>query len=114
MVTLTNTSRRMKVYNLDHPFFRTSKWGARRMAVTVVEQHRDGNRYPKVLKRSLPGSITLLAGESRKGLPDQIKAVPAIRKDLKSGVLVSKKVEESPPPKPESKPKAKRRSGGES
>ncbi len=83
MVTLINTSGKIKVYNLDHPFFRTKKWGARRMNVQVIEEHKDGRRMPKTLKRSFPGVITLLAGESREGLPDQVQAVPAIRKDIR-------------------------------
>ena len=101
MVTLINKSGRLKTYNLDHPFFRTRKWGARRMNVTVLEHRPDGTRMPRVLKRTFPGSITLRAGEERKGLPDQIQAVAPIRKDIKAGLL--RVVRE---PEPKAAPKA--------
>lgn len=109
MVTLTNKSGRMRVYNLDHPFFRTKKWGARRMNVTVIEEAKDGHRRPRILKRSMPGSLTLLAGESREGLPDQICAVAAIKKDIKAKRLVATKVKkDAAKAKPVEKPAPKK------
>lgn len=87
MVTLINKSGKIKVYNLDHDSFRQKQWGARRMTLTVIEQHRDGGRYPRQLRRNLAGSLTLLAGERREGLPPQIQAVPEIRKAIRKGVL---------------------------
>ncbi len=97
MVTLVNKTRKIKVYNLDTPFFRHKQWGATRVTSTTFEEHRDGRRLPREVHRSLPGSITLLAGESRKDLPDQIQAVPAIRKAISRGYLsvVKQKKEEA-------------------
>lgn len=109
MVTLTNTSGKIKVYNLDHPFFRSKKWGARRMNIVVIEEHKDGRRMPKTLKRSFPGSLTLRAGESRAGLPPQIQAVPAIRKDIRENRLSVKPDEvEKTEKKPQEKPVAEK------
>ena len=87
MVTLINKTRKIKVFNLDHPFFRSKKWGARRMTVVVIEEHKDGNRYPRELRRNIIGSLTLRAGEERKGLPAQIQAVPEIRKAIRKGLI---------------------------
>lgn len=91
MVTLINNTRKMRVYNLDHASFRTKQWGAKRTVITVFEEHRDGRRLPRQLHRSLPGSLTLRAGEKREGLPAQIQAVPSIRKAIKQGFLSVKK-----------------------
>lgn len=96
MVTLENKTRMMKVYNLDHPSFRTKQWGAKRTVITVFEEHRDGRRLPRQVRRNLPGSITLRAGEKRSGLPDQIQAVPSIRKAIKNKVLGCTKDEAKP------------------
>ena len=87
MVTLVNKTKKIKVFNLDTPFFRHKQWGATRVTSIAFEEHRDGRRLPREVHRSLPGSITLLAGESRKDLPDQIQAVPAIRKAISRGYL---------------------------
>ena len=51
MVTLINKTRKLKVFNLDHPFFRSKKWGAKRLNVVVIEEHKDGSRYPREVRR---------------------------------------------------------------
>lgn len=99
MVTLINKTRKIKVYNLAHPFFRSKKWGAKSTTIMVVEEHRDGTRHPRQLRRSITGSLTLLAGEKRTDLPDQIQAVPEIRKALKKGILVAVKQKAAEPAK---------------
>jgi len=93
MVTLINKTRKMRTFNLDHPFFRSKKWGAKRLNVIVVEEHKDGSRYPREVRRNIVGSLTLLAGEERTGLPPQIAAVPEIRKAIRKGLIVVQKAE---------------------
>lgn len=94
MVTLVNKTRKIKVFNLDHPFFRSKKWGARRLTVVVIEEHKDGASYPREVRRNITGSLTLLAGEERTGLPAQIQAVPEIRKAIRKGLIEVKKTSE--------------------
>jgi len=115
MVTLINKTRKMKVFNLDHPFFRSKKWGAKRMTVVVIEEHKDGGSFPREVRRNITGSFTLLAGEKREGLPAQIQAVPEIRKAIRKGLITvvkeadanAKATAKAPTP-PAAKPDGKR------
>lgn len=57
------------------------------MTVVIVEEHKDGGRFPREVRRNITGSLTLLAGEEREGLPAQIQAVPEIRKAIRKGLI---------------------------
>ena len=93
-VTLINKQRRMRVFNLDHPSFDDS---ARQMTVNVMEEARDGGRYPRRVRKRVCGSLTLLAREKRHNLPDQIVKVPQIAKAIDEGTLSFLVVREEKP-----------------
>ena len=77
-VLLINLQRRKQTFTLDTQYFQKD---AVRMTVVVTEERgSDGARFPRRVRRSLPTSLTLLAGERRGGLPDQILGVPSIKK----------------------------------
>ncbi len=88
-ITLINKLKRKQTFLLDSPAFAHEQ---RTMAVTVIEEARDGNRYPRRVQKKVPGAFTLLAGETRHGLPDQIVAVPGIKKAIDSGTVKFLKV----------------------
>ena len=83
-VTLINKQNRMRVFNLDHPSFDSE---ASDVTVHVVEEGRDGGRYPRRVRRRLCGSLTLLAKEKRHNLPDQVIKVPQIAKAIEDRTL---------------------------
>ena len=117
MVTLINKTRKIKVFNLNHDYFRSKKWGAKRLTVVVVEEHKDGGRFPREVRRNIVGSLTLLAGERREGLPAQIQAVPEIRKAIRKGLIVVEKTSAKPEaaaktPAPAAKSRSKRNGNG--
>jgi hypothetical protein len=100
MVTLINKSGRLRTYQLTTSFFSSRKWGARRLEVRTIEHHRDGNRYARISRKSVPGALTLVAGESREGLPDQILAVPDVKAAVAAGELEVRKVADPAPARP--------------
>lgn len=83
-VTLINKQNRMRVFNLDHPSFDSE---ARHMTVHVVEEGRDGGRYPRRVRKRVCGSLTLLAKEKKHNLPDQVIKVPQVAKAIDDGTL---------------------------
>ena len=102
-ITLTNTTRRMKVINLPHDVYCAA---AARCAC-------DSTRG-----RPTPSALTLAAGTSAQCLDEAVLRVPEIARDVRAGALrVRREVEKAAPPvpaatKPETAPrKARRRSG---
>jgi hypothetical protein len=91
-VTLINHQKRMRVFNLDHPSFDRE---ATQIVVNVIEEARDGGRYPRRVRKRVCGSITLRAKEKRHNLPDQIIKVPQIEQAIKDGTLSYLVVRES-------------------
>ena len=104
MVTLKNKQRRMRTFNLDAPYF--------------VKRHGE-TLYGR------PETLTLLALERRKGLPDAITSCTEIKAARDAGTLrvypspeptSEPKAEEKPPPAgpkaeaPKSKPAARKTS----
>lgn len=75
-VTLINKLKRKQTFQLDHPAFDDQ---SRAMTVVVVEEKKEGGRYPKRIRKNVPGVLTLLSKEKRHGLPEQILAVSAIK-----------------------------------
>lgn len=96
-VTLINKQRRMQVFDLDHPTFRVAGWGYHKERMVLTQADRSGLVGPRVIEKWMPGSLRLLALESRAGLPDQILALPAIKRGVALGQLAYLK--ESPPPR---------------
>jgi len=89
--TLINKKKRKRTFILDHPFFDDQ---GRTMNMVVSHQTRDGRLMPKRIRKRVPGSMTLLAGEKRHGLPDQIIKVPQIAKAIREKTLVFLRVRE--------------------
>ena len=89
--TLINKQKRKRTFILDHPSFASQ---GRAMNMTMTQTTRDGRKLPKRVKKWVPGSMTLLAGEKRHGLPDQIIKVPQIAKALAEKTLVFLRVKE--------------------
>jgi hypothetical protein len=88
-VTLINKQKRKRTFHLDHPAFAAQ---SKAMTVIVVEEKREGGRYPKRVRKNVPGVLTLLSREKRHSLPDQILAVPAIKQAIAEGTLAFLKV----------------------
>lgn len=83
-VTLINKQKRKRTFHLDHPAFDDR---SKAMTVTVVEEKKEGGRYPKRVRKNVPGVLTLLSKEKRHGLPDQILAVSAIKQAIEERSL---------------------------
>lgn len=92
-ITLINKQRRKRTFHLDHPAFGDE---SRSVTVTVVEESRDGGRYPRRVKKTVPGVLTLLSNEKRHGLSDHVLAVPAIKKAIEERTLAFLKVNAEP------------------
>lgn len=84
MVTLKNKLRRMRVFNLDTPFF---------------VKRRDVTQYGQ------PETLTLLALERREGVPDAVLSCTEVKAAIGQGNLrVYKQAEPASEPKAEAKP----------
>ena len=103
-VTLKNTERQMRVFNLRHDIFcrAMGSCGCKELAVTTVEENpMTGERMPKPQKRRVPRSLTLLALEKREGLPDAILELPEVKRAVENRSL---RVLGQPAAKPVPKP----------
>ena len=96
--TLTNKSRRMKVYNLDTRAMIGMRGKKKTMQKLVLR--KDGSRLPARVEKMIPDSVTFCAGQKcgtfpdGKPFPDELLKVPAIAADLRKGVLRHLEVEE--------------------
>lgn len=79
--TIVNVSKRRRLISLDHPAFYRKRWGFRRQLVRTYEHNpRTGAKGVREIRKPIAGVITLLAGEKRVDLPDEIAAVPAVKR----------------------------------
>lgn len=75
-VTLKNISRRMINLNLDHP-------NAPRTRYTYYQRSLDRRTGKAGIKRmhlSMPGSLIILAGRSKGGLPGWVAEMPTVKR----------------------------------
>ena len=88
-VTLQNRRRQMQVFNLDHGVCCGPEGcGCTDLVATVIAEHpRTGELLPRHIRKKIPGSLTLLALETRRGLPDAILKVPDVSAAIVAGAL---------------------------
>ena len=77
-VALINTSCRTHVIVLDHEVFRSKKYGFTVVNQTAHDEARSGVRTTRMVRRALPGSITLLPAQRIEGLHPAIEKVPQV------------------------------------
>jgi len=95
MVTLKNLERRMATYNLDHPSH------ARIRKFPVVVQPKKGPSIGVMKGKRTFDSLTLLARETREGLPSTILECS----EIVSGIR-ARRLQVIEKPKPQPKPKS--------
>lgn len=74
-VTLKNISRRMQVYSLDHHAFQdhaSAEHSFKLIHAVTVRHARNGALSAQKKPRYVPTSLTLLAGEQRDSLPNEV------------------------------------------
>lgn len=87
--TIVNVSKRRRLVSLDHPAFYRKRWGFRRQVVRTFEHNpRTGAKGVRENRKPIAGVLTLRAGEKLVGLPDEIAAVPAVKRLKARGDLV--------------------------
>ena len=96
MITLKNTTKRMRTYNLDRHHGKVRKF-------PQIRNLANGGSIGEIVKRKLPDSITFLAREIKskhdgKPLPASIKECPDIKAALQRGELVEIKAPARPTP----------------
>lgn len=89
-ITVRNVSRTSFVLNLargvdygDHPECKGSRF---EMAQSV--ELPDGSVGSKLHKKSLPGALTWLAGETKEDLPDHIKKIEQFKRAVATRILL--------------------------
>lgn len=85
--TLKNKSRQPVVVVLDHPVFATKANGMVRTSAKFGSTEADGTKNVTELRRTYPGSITILPGESVPDLHSAIALCSQVPGLVKSGVL---------------------------
>lgn len=106
--TLINLEKRRQVFHLDHPAFYLGVFGFHRQIVRTVELNpRNGKKMVRETRKAMPGTLTLLAGEEREGLPDAIASCADVERARKAGKI--KLVREAAP-----EPTSRRRRGSRS
>ena len=105
-LTMKNLSPQMHVFTLEHeslkaagpPYGYVVQTGA-----TVDVDPTNGARHPRPTRKTLPSTLTFLAGETKSGLPNVIKLCPHVAQALKPGGvlrIITETTDEEPPPKP--------------
>ena len=85
---ITNNSRRRVLIQLVHPTFLKKRWGYQKITVgTFTHDPITGKKGRLEIQQKCSGVLTLRAGESRGGLPDEISAVPDVRRLLAAGKI---------------------------
>ena len=85
-ITLESRVRRMQVFNLPHESFCRDRCACSQTTVVVTaENPRTGERARKHVPKTVPGSMTLLAGERRDGLPTALLEVPDVKTAIAHG-----------------------------
>lgn len=98
-VNLHNRSRRALVLNLPYDMCGEPSFCHRQMRGKVV-QMSDGSKQVAPQKARLSTSLTILAGECKKGLPEAVLRAPEVQAAVKRGAL---RVESPKAEKPEAK-----------
>ena len=88
-VTLESRVRRMQAFHLPHEVFcRAHRCACAEVTVVVVaENARTGERAPRRTARRVPGSITILALERKRGLPNAVLEVADVKAAIGRGYL---------------------------
>jgi hypothetical protein len=98
-ITLESRVRRMQVFNLPHESFCRDRCACSQTTVVVtVENPRTGEHARKSVQKTVPASMTLLAGERRAGLPAALLEVPDVKAAIDRGHL--RLVAQTPDPAP--------------
>lgn len=84
MVDIENNTNRMQAFNLNHQACHDAGFG--RIARITQMEFDIGSATPKptLVVRRIPGSITFLAKETMKGLPNAVLFAPEIVRALKA------------------------------
>lgn len=101
-IVLQNLERRMAVYNLDAEPHRLVR------KFPVEQQLRNGTSVGRMQAKYTPDSLTLLARETRGGLPDTILKCSDIQSALNATPPRLRLVAQTPDPKPQAKPASKK------
>lgn len=99
-VTLHNRSRQMQVFNLVHDAYcRGRACSCSEITTLVVEENpRTGERAPRRVPKRVPAALTMLARETRSGLPNAVLQVPDVQAAIGRGILrVVTQTSEAPP-----------------
>jgi hypothetical protein len=102
-VTLESRVRRMQVFHLPHEVFcRAGHCACADVTVVVVaENPRTGERAPRRTTQRVPGSLTILALERKRGLPNGVLEVADVKAAIGRGYL---RVIEQTPDQPSAPP----------
>ena len=106
-VTLHNRSSQMQVFNLVHDAYCRGRACSCSdiTTIVVVENPRTGERAPRLVRKRVPAALTLLARETRSGLPNTVLHVPDVQAAIARGAL--RVVAQTPEPTPAAAPAAK-------
>jgi len=100
-ITLESRVRRMQVFNLPHEAFCRDGCACSQTTVVVTaENPRTGERARKHVVKTVPASMTWLAGERRDGLPAALLEVPDVKAAIDRGHLRLAKQTPDPAPEP--------------
>jgi hypothetical protein len=98
-ITLESRVRRMQVFNLPHESFCRDRCACSQTTVVITaENPRTGERARKNVSKTVPASMTLLAGERRAGLSAALLEVPDVKAAIDRGDL--RLVQQTPDPAP--------------
>lgn len=87
-VTLESRARRMQVFLLPHDVFCRDQCACAEVTVVVIaENPRTGERAPKHVLKTVPGSITFLALERKPGLPSVLLELAQVKAAIGRGYL---------------------------
>lgn len=99
-VTIKNNTARSYAIVLDHPAFRKRKYGFRIRADQHVTETREGGRSYRIVRKTIPGSITLPARGILKDLHPAICGCAQVRTLEKQGRITVQSESEEEQPKP--------------
>lgn len=85
--TLKNKSRQPVVLVLDHAAFANKLSGWKRTTHQFAAQTEQGDRVVSEVRRSIPGSLTILPGESATGLHDAVVHCAQVPELVAKGIL---------------------------
>jgi hypothetical protein len=100
VVTIKNNTARPIAIVLDHPAFRKRRYGYRVRTDQHVTESKSGARSYRIVRKTIPGSLTLPARGILKNLHPAIRGCAQVRTLEKQGRITvrSESVEEVKPP----------------